>query len=255
MAGQIPRSKWQRLSVAAAILVVAGTAHAASLPFTASLEIRINTLPPVAVFGAGTAIANGSGGGSHIASLALAGSTFATAGAVLPVTDPSALPIVGVQLTVHNGAGSFEDSGGSLHGIMPLFGVTKVCLFNTSCASADANLTVPLTVVGQGGEASAPGAVNLTIIGAPWTIGTAAIGTITTMGSARGPASMTSSTFAPGGQLRLVTPIFISTNIPASAVVPVFGFLNFHFVPEPATLALLVGGMGLLGVIGRGRRG
>jgi hypothetical protein len=48
-----------------------------------------------------------------------------------------------------------------------------------------------------------------------------------------------------------VTPIFISTNIGAFAVVPAFGFFNLHFVPEPGTLVLL--GSGIAGLVAFGR--
>jgi hypothetical protein len=52
-----------------------------------------------------------------------------------------------------------------------------------------------------------------------------------------------------------VTPIFISTSVSSDAVVPAFGILTLHFVPEPMTFALLGGGIALLGAIGRaGRR-
>ena len=111
--------------------------------------------------------------------------------------------------------------------------------------------------VSQGGYLNPTGAVDNTIIGDPWMTGTAVVlGTaFTMMGSAHGPASATSSTFAPGGQLTLVTPIYISTHIGASAIIPAFGILTLHFIPEPATIALLAGGVGLLGIIGRARHG
>ncbi len=244
--------KLPSLVAAAAILIAASGAQAAALPFTASLAIQIATLAPQLIYGAGTAIANGSAGGTHINSLALAGSTFAISGGVLPFTDPEVFPIAGLQLTAHNAAGNF--AGGTLGGVMPLLGFAKVCLFGT-CAAAVSNLSVPLTVVGQGGYANPTAAVNMTVIGAPWTTGTAAVGAaFTAMGSAHGPASATSSTFAAGGQMTLVTPIFISTHIGASAIVPAFGILTLHFIPEPTTIALLAGGVGMLGAIGRARR-
>jgi hypothetical protein len=73
------------------------------------------------------------------------------------------------------------------------------------------------------------------------------------MGFAHGPASATSSTAMLSGSLLLVTPIFVSTNIAGSAVVPAFGFLNVHFVPEPGTLGLLGSGVASLLLLGRGR--
>jgi hypothetical protein len=53
------------------------------------------------------------------------------------------------------------------------------------------------------------------------------------------------------GTVSLVTPVFVSTNIGPSAVVPVFAFLNLHFVPEPGTLVLL--GAGIAGLVSSGR--
>jgi len=89
--------------------------------------------------------------------------------------------------------------------------------------------------------------VNLTVVGAPWTTGTVQIGTVTAM-CGRSPAS---STVAASGTVSLVSPIFISTNISPTAVVPTFGFLNMHFVPEPGTLVLL--GAGIAGLVSYGR--
>ena len=250
------RPTWQSVLAAAVMLLAASGAQAAALPFTASLALQIATLAPIAIPGSGTAIVNGSAGGSHIHSLALGGGTFATTALVVPISNPSVFPIAGVHLTAQNDPGNFADGGGTLGGVMPLAGVAKVCLFGP-CSAAVSNLSVPLSVVGVGGGIHVQGAVNLSVVGAPWTTGTAVVpGTgITMMGTAHGPASAASSTFLPGGQLRLVTPVFISTHIGASAVIPAFGILTLHFVPEPTTIALLASGVGLLGFIGRARRG
>ena len=226
-------------------VLLAGTAHAASLPFTTSLAIQIAQLPPIVLPGSGVATVNGSAGGAHVDSLALAGGTFADSGTV-PFTDPAVFPILGVVYDVQNDAGNFTGGGsGTLGGVMPLRGSAKLCLFG-SCPAAVANLDVPLSVVGQGGYVQVVGAVNLTVAGAPWTTGTASAASATAMGLAHGPASGTSSTFAPGGRLQLVTPFYVASAIGALALVPGFATLTIQFVPEPAAFALLAGGIALL---------
>jgi hypothetical protein len=242
------------LGVAAGLLSLgfARDGAAAVIPFTGELALQISAFDPVGISGAGFATVEGRQGDSdHLASMRLDASTFGAAGILVPVSDPEAFPIAGVLATAANGAGSFaENPQGEFGGVLPVLGVAKVCLFGT-CSAAVSNLSVPLTVVGQGGLAMVTGAVNLTVIGAPWTTGAAAVGTTTARGFARGPGSGTTSTLNASGTVRLVTPIFISTNIGASPVVPAFGFLTLHFVPEPGT-ALLVG-LGVIGMVGAGR--
>jgi hypothetical protein len=226
-----------------------GQAQAAVLGFTGGMAVQIATLAPVVIPGVGSALVNGSGGTGHLTGLAIPSSPFAVSGFVLPVTDPGVFPIAAVAVTAHNGTGSFGGSGGAgFGGIMPILGAAKVCLYGV-CGSSNniSNLSVPLSVVGAGGAVTVMGAVNLTVIGAPWTTGTAAIGTITVMG---GVAPL-SNTGAPSGVVTLVTPIFISTNIGAFAVVPAFGIAQLHFVPEPGTLVLL--GSGIAGLVAFGR--
>jgi hypothetical protein len=174
---------------------------------------------------------------------------FATAGLVIPVTDPGTAPIQGVQLTAQNGPGAF--SGSPLSGTMPLSGIAKICLFGPCGGPAPANVSIPLSVVGVGGTAKVTFFVNITVQGNPWTTGTAMIGTLVQAGFAHGPASGTSSTAALSGRVRLVTPIMVSTNIGSFAVVPSFGVLDLHFVPEADTFALLAAGFAMLGATGR----
>jgi hypothetical protein len=116
-------------------------------------------------------------------------------------------------------------------------------------------LTVPLNPVGAGGAAFVSTLVNLTAVGAPWTAGTASVGTLSVAGFHHGPASLTSSAAQGSGSIRLVTPVFVSTNIGAAAVVPTFGILDLHFVPEPTTLLLLGSGIAGLVLYGRTKRG
>jgi hypothetical protein len=228
---------------------IAGQAQAVNLGFTGGLAVQIATLAPVVIPGAGTAVVNGSGGAGHLTGLQVSQGAFTLTGFALAVTDPAVFPIAGIAVSATNGAGAFAGSGGAgFGGQMPINGTAKVCLYGTCGSSYNiSNLSVPLNVVGQGGAVTVMGAVNLTVVGAPWTTGTVAIGTITAMGG----VSPLSNTGAPSGSVSLVTPIFISTNIGAFSVVPAFGFFNLHFVPEPGTLVLL--GSGIAGLVAFGR--
>jgi hypothetical protein len=244
-------------ALAAVVLSVAlgGPAHAVALPFTGSLALQVATLDPIPVLGSG--VADVSGLDSHIGSLSLSSAVFGAQGVVVPVTDPSAFPVYGVQATLQNGAGSF--SGSPLGGSMAIQGSAKVCLFVACDAGPPANVSVPLTVIGQGGTANVGTLVDVTVTGSPWTAGAASVqtpsGVVSAHGFVHGPASLTSSTAAASGAVRLVTPVLISTNIASSAVIPAFAYLTLHFVPEPGTLLLV--GSGILGLVayGRGRRG
>jgi hypothetical protein len=92
--------------------------------------------------------------------------------------------------------------------------------------------------------------------GAPWTTGTIMLmntkqnGTYTTVTGGIEP-----TTAGDGSHLavRLVTPIYISTAIPGSDTVPGWGVLSFE-VPEPDVMALGLGAVGALVVVGLRRR-
>ena len=263
------RAVVRSLFVLGATALCAATSSAAVLPLTGSLSLALvsGVLSPLAtISGSGVATINGSGGGAHVNSLAIPASPFATTGFVLPMTDPAAAPFMELRLTVHNGAGAFGGGTGMglLGGPMPLAGVMKFCLFAPCTSPPPANLTVPLNVVGAGGFATVAqgppnfgSIVNTTAIGAPWTIGTAVVGTLTQMGFRHGPGSLTSSTAAESGSIRLVTPVFVSTSLTHSPieVFAVFGTLDLHFVPEPATALLLAVGLAGVVMFGRTKRG
>jgi hypothetical protein len=200
---------WLGLGVCA-LASTATRAAAGSLAFTGALSIQTAVfpvpgmaLPPVVVMGAG--LAHVSATGERIQSLTLPESAFRAVHVVVPVTDPLANPIKGVQAKIHNAAGVF--GGSPLAGAMPLHGVTKVCLFKV-CQKATANLTIPFSgVVGAGGSVVGYPATTgraTTVVGAPWTDGTAAVGSLTEMGFAHGPASASSATAQTSGLAELV---------------------------------------------------
>jgi hypothetical protein len=209
-------------------LQLAAPPRASALAFTGELSISILTLEPIGVRGGGTSVVT-TRDGAHLAGLGLEANVFSGAQVSVPVTDPAAAPIRGLQATLANQAASFaETAGGGFGGSMPLSGAVKVCLFG-SCSAAVANIEVPLTPIGVGGSTFVSAAVNLTVAGAPWTTRTVSVGTVSVQGAARGPLGGTSSTAQEGGQLNVVTPVYVSTNIGVSSVVPVFGFLRMGF--------------------------
>jgi hypothetical protein len=223
------------------------SAHAVPVPFSGVLRLQVRALS-FEVAGSGIAEVDSI---SHPSRISIPQGAFAAQGIVVPVPtsiQASAFPVVALQVTIENEAGAFLASAGGLGGAMPLLGVAKVCLFAT-CSAAVANVSVPLAVVGVGGDSTVQGPVNVTVEGAPWTTNATVTGfrtvssPFTVMGSRRAPASKPNSTAAPSGQIQLVTPIFVSTNLAGEPTVATFAALTLHFVPEPGTLFLLAIGV------------
>jgi hypothetical protein len=249
-------SSWVRSALGALVLMfgvaIASPALAAESMTNGLLQTVINNLDPIQAVQTGSVVPTVSRDGSGLLTqVGFGGQVFQATGVLVPVTDPGAFPIAGIVATVANDPAAFVRANNKIGGQMPLAGVNKVCLFGTCTSGAISNLEVPISVVGKGGTATAAGAVNLTVIGAPWTQATAAVGTITQMGNA-GEITQTTMGETRVNTIELVTPIFVSTNIAASAVVPVFGTLSFTITstaPEPGTVAALGGAIiALLGV-------
>jgi hypothetical protein len=247
---------WRAIAVVVGLGALGGStpAAAATLPFSGELTIQIDTLPAVAFGGTGIAVVNGSGAPGHLTRLQLAGGTFMTTGFVLTISPPAVGAVAGIRVTASNATANFTagSATGVLAGKMPIPGVAKICLFFPCGSAPPANLNVPLTVVGNGGSSFIAASVDITVSGAPWTTAGVGVGTLSTAGGfVHGPASGTTSTAAASGVVRLVTPIFISTNVPGFETVPALATLTLHFVPEPATFLLVAAGLALVAVGGR----
>ncbi len=268
------------LAVLALVAGVGSSARGAQLNYTGSITFEIGFIPPIAFGGSGVATVNGSGViGGPVTALSIAQGDFQLA-TTIPVFNAS--PISGLVFaggaassmftvpfapftitlvtptgTLTNASGTFPTLDASVPsglGVMPLNGIGIICLFSECDQGPTANLVVPLSPVGQGGTVTAKGAVNVTVIGAPWTLGQVAIQNSQRTGFAHGPGSNTATAATSSGVVSLVTPVVVSTSLAVFPLVPTFATLDLHFVPEPGTLLLLGTGIAGLGALGRSRR-
>jgi hypothetical protein len=266
--------KWYNLIAAGAVaagLGMAGPAEASTLEWAGTLVIELGATPPIVATGTGVATVNGSSGLGHLNTLRLAGGI--TAATTLPVTDPGITTLVSVRVTAQLGTGTFSGISGAppLSGSpqLPIQGVARLCLVLPGCG---VSLPIPMTVGGTAG-AGIGGAftingygtgIQISVEGAPWTIGTGSVTGITTVnggtsaataqGFVHGPTSGSSSTASVGGALRLVTPVKVETTLPPPAeVLGMLGILTIRFIPEPGVVVLLASGVAGLVLLGRRR--
>jgi hypothetical protein len=266
--------KWYTLVAAGAVaagLGMTGAAAAATLEWAGTLVIDLGATPPVVATGTGVATVNGSSGLGHLNTLRLAGGISAST--TLPATDPDVPTLVSVRATAQLGTGTFSGISGAppLTGSPPLpsQGVVRLCLGLPGCG---VSLPIPMTAggtagVGIGGLVTVNGygaGIQVSLTGAPWTIGTGSVTGIptangatsaaTAQGFAHGPVSGTSSTATLSGAVRLVTPVRVETTFPPPAdVVGMLGILTLRFIPEPGMLVLLASGIAGLVLLGRDR--
>ena len=258
------------------LLFLAGPAPAAQVPFEGEISVDFlgASLPPLVVTGTGVAVLDGSGGGGHLVEARFSGGLTGTT--AVPVTDPEvtmAAQIRALQLDVALGTatlGFAATSSGApqlTRGALPVPGLARLCFFDTSCGSGiaialgDASGAAGL---GVGGllTAGGTGALRLSLVGAPWTVGTALLTVTTNAGGSfavpsagwvHGPLSFSTSTALPGGAFSAVTPLRIDSNLGAGLVG--FGRLRVRFAPEPGPLALWSAGALALAALARRRRG
>jgi hypothetical protein len=266
--------KWYTYVVAGAVaagLGMAGPAAAATLEWAGTLVIELGATPPIVATGTGVATVNGSSGLGHLNTLRLAGGI--TAATTLPVTDPGITTIVSVRVTAQLGTGTFSGISGAppLSGTpqLPIQGVVRLCLVLPGCGIS---LPIPMTVggtagAGIGGLFTVNGygtGVQVSVEGAPWTIGTGSVTGIptangatsaaTAQGFAHGPTSGSSSTATLSGAVSLVTPVKVETSFPApSDMLGILGILTLRFIPEPGVLTLLASGIAGLVLLGQHR--
>ena len=218
------------LSLVAATSLAPRAGMAEPLPVTGVLTFHVGSLPEITVEGAGMGDILAGGTISQISQVHVDPGVFDATG-ITRTASATAFPIAGLRADVANEAGAFsrEQSASPLQGVMPISGVAKVCLFAPCSQSPLANLSLPLSVIGEGGSVTGVGDVNLTVQGAPWTTGPIAI-----------PVGAGTSFTVHGGigrngqsvQVNLVTPIFISSNIGASPVIGSWASLTLEFSDE-----------------------
>ena len=245
------------------MLGVAGSAGAATLPYTGTLTFQLSALPGLDAPGGGVVALNGTAGGAHLSSLVISAGDLGPVNASLPVTSNSTINSV-IFTAMANASGT--PLVGGVGGAMGLTGTAKICLVFAPCAYAA--VTVPLTGgLGIGGTQSIGGDVAITMQHNPWTIGQPTMTihtanstvTVPTLpgGFAHGPATASglSSAAQTSGVVQLVTVSKTYTSLfTAFPELPLIGILQLQFAPEPGSLLLLLSGVGTVLLVGGLRR-
>ncbi len=275
------RKFWSRPASVVVVVVAAmffvgaaGEASAATLPWNGTFTIEFGTVAPIVANGTGVATLNGSGGLGHLSTLRVAGGI--TGGATIPLTDPDNSTLVTLVATANLGTGTLNGiSGGApLTGTptIPVSGLVQLCIVASNCG---VTIPIPLTIngtqgVGLGGQytvntfASPANAFKVSVVAAPWTLGTASVtsiptdnggtSTATARGFVHGPVSGTSNTATGSGVIQVVTPVRVTTSMnPPNNVLAVLGILRLHLIPEPGLILLLGSGVAGLVLLGRSR--
>lgn len=281
------------LFAAASMLFVAvGSANAAPLNWEGTSFVVLGDLSAIESLGGGVATINNSSGSlpAHLQTLRLKGSRGGVADTVtVLVTDPETAGnnIFAIIVEAELGTGTFGGISGAVASTsvltrnqLPIRGVAKICLMDTTCSSLlELLLTVPTTVngvpgsgvigLGVGGLITVGGGTMpaISMKGAPWTVktvtamdqittasGNTTFTMVTAKGFAHAPSSGTTSTAALSGVVQMVTPVQIVTNLSLGSSAKLGGSVSLliHFIPEPGLLMLL--GSGVVGLAFLGSR-
>ena len=273
-----------RAVVCVGVLLISSSADSALLEFESLTLLEFSNFghATVSAEGVGTAQVNGAGAAGHLDSLTLTTVNPAVLNAIIPVTDPvvaatiASVRVTSVRLRPDLQGNVFAPISGGLQGTvtkltmntLPFTGNVRICLFYAGCNSGHMDLRLGGTASGMliapgvgGTMAATSGSIRISLVAAPWTIGTVTVENRTSLGGitifsragfAHGPASLTSSTAVTDGVVQLVTANQVTTiGVPGNQDISGQITLHrLHFIPEPGLLLLLgsgAAGMLLLG--------
>jgi hypothetical protein len=268
------------LFAAVLLVLTAGPAGASPQPPRGTLDLDFGPLQTLRFRGNPMSVSfDYSSGGSHLSTLrfhtGITGYSDITGSGTVPITDPETSGAVR-SIRVANvtlGSGTLTGISGAPplgRNEIPLKGFVRVCLIVGGCFQ---NLPLNLTLndgntgVGVGGllTGSYRNSIRISIVNAPWTLGTVSginqtahggFKTISRAGFVHGVASASNSTTAASGSvvIQLIAPQQVTTQgIPGNNdVLMLFPTLTM-IVPEPGLLLLIGSGVAGLGMLGRSR--
>ena len=266
-------------------LPLAQAAGAEVVEVWSELSLRMQNLGNVEASASATGLATihtSSTSSSHLATITLSGQSLNT---TVNVTDPYQAPIEYLRFDVRNRpdlqgggvignvSGAIAGSGGGLTpNTIPMTGGVTLCLID-EVVPCVGRVGLPVGATsgsdrignGIGGilTVGGTGSLQVSILGAPYTVGTVSVAARTAngidvrsgRGFAHGPLSLTSSTALPSGVLQIVTASHVAYVGPGDQDIGgSITHILVQVIPEPALFALLGFGTVLVAWLGHRRR-